>query len=164
MLEDEENNIIEITNKEKSNFYEIYKILCQEKYEVGKSVKEFIFKFKSSNEDFKNKSNQLPNQMEEIINFIDDISQTFNCYYNMGNINNNSSNKSSTYKIAVEKFILNKIYPNIYSLYNEKTKDDNLKFLSNQKRIQSMYNYTELMNYLEVNIYYVNKLYKLLLH
>ena len=46
LVEEEETNIIENTNKEKTSFYEIYKILSQEKYEMGRSVKEFVTSFK----------------------------------------------------------------------------------------------------------------------
>ena len=43
---DEQSTMLENINKEATNYYEIYKILTQENYELGKSVNIFINEFK----------------------------------------------------------------------------------------------------------------------
>ena len=120
---------------------------------MGKSVKDYVNQFKLKNENTVERCAYLPLQMEETISFIGDTAQSFSCYYNMGQKSNNLNNKATIYKLAVEKFILNKIYSVIYNLYDEKTKLENAKFLENKKKIKSKYSYDELMNYLEVSYY-----------
>lgn len=87
--------------------------------------------------------------MEDTLYFIEDCSQSFHCYYNLGE-KNMLGNKPTYSKLAVEKFIFNKIYPLIYELYNKRYEKDNEKFLAKQSIIRTKNNYDEIMAYLEV--------------
>jgi len=81
----EENiSMLELINKQATSFYEIYKILSQENYSVGKDLAIFINEFKIKNENIDKSYNQLPSQMKEIINMRNKCENTFSNYFNMG--------------------------------------------------------------------------------
>ena len=64
----EENiSMLESINKQATSFYEIYKILSQENYSVGKDLSIFINEFKIKNENIEKSYVKLPQQMKEII-------------------------------------------------------------------------------------------------
>ena len=108
--------MLETINKEAANYYEIYKILTQENYELGKSVTIFINDFKIKNKDIEHNKNLLPDQMKEIISMINFCDDTFNNYFNK----NGAENKYKFAKPAIEKFIFNKLYFQLYDLYSSK--------------------------------------------
>ena len=61
----EENiSMLELINKQATSFYEIYKILSQENYSVGKDLAIFINEFKIKNENVDKNCNKLPEQMK----------------------------------------------------------------------------------------------------
>lgn len=148
---DDDLSVVDITNKEASTFYEIYRILSNEKYDLGKSVKEFVTNFKKENSDLQETFDLVPKQMEETIAFIENCSQSFHCYYNLGD-KHMVGNQISFSKPAVEKFIFNKIYPVIYELYNKKYEKENRLFKKKQQNILSKMNYKSIMEFLEVRI------------
>lgn len=150
---EEETSVVDITNKEASTFHEIYRILSQENYEIGKSVKVFVNEFKHENMDIDHTYTNIPNQLEEILNFIGEISQNFHCYYNLGD-KQMAENKLMYSKSAVEKFIFNKIYTVVYELYNKKYEKENSLFNEKQQLINKNMNYNDIMVYLEVRFLY----------
>ena len=76
----EENiSMLESINKQATSFYEIYKILSQENYSVGKDLAIFI-----KNENIEKSFQKLPEQMKEIINMRNKFDNTFSNYFNMG--------------------------------------------------------------------------------
>lgn len=93
--------------------------------------------------------------MEETLNFIEECSQSFHCYYNLGD-KAMVGNKHSLSKQAVEKFIFNKIYPILYELYSKKYQKENELFLMKQSKIKSDLSYENIMNYLEVSCFLKN--------
>lgn len=140
---------MDFSNKEATNFYELYRILSQENYELGKSVSDFIKKFKAENsEDIKESSKLLPKQMEQILKFIDMCVSAFFCYFNYG--------KSATEKMlpyvrpAVENLIFKKLSDLLFDLYSEKFFEENEKFKASQRKIRQVLNTEEIMEYLEI--------------
>lgn len=148
-LNDEDNSIVDFTNKEATNFYELYRILSQENYELGKSVSDFIKKFKAENSDIAKSCNELPSQMEQILKFIETCVSAFFCYFNYG--------KATTEKMlpyvrpAVENIIFKKLSDTLIDLYTEKFKEENNKFKASQLNIKQQMTKEEIMEYLEIN-------------
>ena len=56
-------NVVSKSNKEASSYYDFYKILSQENYELGKSVSEFIEEFKKTYSDEAIASKIIPKQV-----------------------------------------------------------------------------------------------------
>ncbi len=125
--------------------------MSQENYELGKSVREFVKNFQVENEKIEKTFSLVPNQMEETLSFIEDVSQSFHCYYNLGD-KVMVGNKLSVSKQAVEKFIFNKIYHIIYELYNKKYQKENELFMKKQNKIRNELGYEKIMDYLEVRL------------
>jgi hypothetical protein len=148
-LTDEDNNsLVDNSNKEASNFYEFYRILSQENYDLGKSVRDFLDSFKLKYKNIEESKRIVPNQMEDIMKFIEECVSTFFCYFNFG--------KSNTEKMlpycrpAVEKYIFNKIYFLLYDIYNRKYEEENQKFVFKQNRIRVKLKTEEIMDFLEI--------------
>lgn len=149
-IQEEEPNLIEKMNGYTSTFYEINKILTQEKYELGRSIKDFVHNFSTKNNDIKISYLLLPSQMEEVIRFIEDCAQSFSCYYNMGE-KGIPCNKANVSKLAVERYIFTKCYPILIDLYNQKFENEDKIFKSHQDIIKQKYDYSSIMEYLEVS-------------
>ena len=147
-LIEEDASIVDFNNKEATNFYELYKILSQENYELGKSIGEFIEKFKQENKDYIQSANFIPLQMEKVSKFIDNCVSTIFCYFNYG--------KTITEKMlpyvrpAVENFIFKKIAENLLEIYFVKYEEENKKFLDTQNKIKLQMTPWEVMDYLEI--------------
>ena len=119
----EENiSMLELINKQATSFYEIYKILSQENYSVGKDLAIFINEFKIKNENVDKNCNKLPEQMKEIIIMRNKCENTFSNYFNMGQTFKFNEEAQKNSKVAIEKFLFNKIYYSLYELYNKKYK------------------------------------------
>lgn len=149
-IQEEEPNLIEKMNGYTSTFYEINKILTQEKYELGRSIKDFVSNFNSKNNDIHVSYLVLPNQMEEVIRFIEDCAQSFSCYYNMGE-KGVPCNRANVSKLAVERYIFTKCYPILIDLYNQKFENEGKIFKTHQEIIKQKYDYSGIMEYLEVS-------------
>ena len=147
----EENiSMLELINKQATSFYEIYKILSQENYSVGKDLSIFINEFKIKNENIDKSYNKLPEQMKEIINMRNKCENNFSNYFNMGQTFKFNENAQKNSKIAIEKFLFNKVYYQLYDLYKKKYEKENEKFLEKKKKINEKYNIKEIMEYLEI--------------
>lgn len=130
----EENiSMLELINKQATSFYEIYKILSQENYSVGKDLSIFINEFKIKNENIDKSYNKLPEQMKEIINMRNKCENNFSNYFNMGQTFKFNENAQKNSKIAIEKFLFNKVYYQLYDLYKKKYEKENEKFLEKKK-------------------------------
>ena len=138
--------MLETINKEATNYYEIYKILTQENYELGKSVTIFINDFKIKNNDIEHNKNLLPSQMKEIISMINFCDDTFNNYFNK----NGAENKYKFAKPAIEKFIFNKLYFQLYDLYSSKYEEDNKKYMEKKELINKNLSIEKIMDYLKM--------------
>ena len=147
---DEQTTMLENINKEATNYYEIYKILTQENYELGKSVNIFINEFKIKNENIEESSKILPKQMKEIILMIRTCEDTFFNYFNFGKQKNKNENLLSYINPAIEKFLFNKLYFQLYELYAKKYNQENEDYLNKKKLINENYSIEDIMNFLEI--------------
>ena len=147
---DENTNMLQKINKHASTYYEIYKILSQDNYDVGRTMTAFINEFKIKNEHTEKNYTRLPEQMKEIIETRNICNNTFSNYFNMGKafrLNDEMAKQSLT---AIDNFIFNKLYYQLYELYNRKYKKENEEFLSKKKIINAHYTIEEIMNVLGI--------------
>ena len=147
----EENiSMLESINKQATSFYEIYRILSQENYSVGKDLAIFINEFKIKNENIEKSYQKLPEQMKEIINMRNKCDNTFSNYFNMGKEFQKNENIQKNSKIAIEKFIFNKVYYQLYDLYKKRYEKENENYLEKKKLINEKYSVKQIMEYLEI--------------
>jgi hypothetical protein len=154
-LVDDDFSIIDVTNKEASNYYEFYRILSQENYDLGKNVSDFIREFKRQNKNIDDAIRIMPRQMQELYKFTDDCVSTFYCYFNFGK--SNTERMLPYCKPAVEKFIFNKIYPLIYDMYNTKYQEDNKIFMINQNLLKIQKSPIQILRDLEVKKSFIDQ-------
>ena len=158
-INDDEETIVEKSNKKANQYYEIYKTLSNTEYDLGKSIMNFI-------ENFRNKCNDITSpeseekiedintkqMMAEIVKMIELSTNTLNCNFN--NINNYNS---SFFTTASEQFIFNKIYQYLFNVYNKKYKNENEEYLSIKKEINKCMNIKEIVNNVGINEKYKGK-------
>jgi hypothetical protein len=130
--------LVEKSNKEANQYYELYKILSNKEYELGKSVNDFIENFRNKYKEITSPDEQA--KIEEINTkpLMVDIVKTIELSMNTlnSNFNNISSSYNSTmYYNASEQFIFNKIFHLLYDIYDKKYKKENEEFLSIKKDI-----------------------------
>ena len=111
---------VEKTNYQASKYYELYKILSKNDYELGKTLNNFV-------EDFKKKYQSLTIYqiytidtkliMIDIVKIIELSTNTLNSSYN-----NYQNNDSVYFSLASEQFLFSKIYYIIYDIYDKKYK------------------------------------------
>ena len=146
----ESSDMIEKINNHASNYYKIYKILSQDKYDAGRIMISFINEFKIKNEHIEKNYMKLPEQMKEIIKIRNTCDETFSNYFNMGKSFRINDEMASQSKTAIDNYIFNKLYFKLYELYNRKYKEENEEFLKKRKMINEIYTIEEIMNYLEI--------------
>ena len=142
---DESTNMLQKINKHASTYYEIYKILSQDNYDVGRTMTSFINEFKIKNEHIEKNYTRLPEQMKEIIEIRNICNDTFSNYFNMGKafrLNDEIAKQSLN---AIDNYIFNKVYYQLYELYNRKYQKENDEFLAKKKIINSHYTIEEIM-------------------
>ena len=134
--------LVEKTNDNAGRYYELYKIFSKKEYGLGKTVSEFIDNFKkeykldksNNSEEEKYKKINTKNVMMKIINIFEISINTLNSTFNFDE-ENSKSNNTTIFANASEQFILNKIYPELYNIYNLKYKKENEKYLLKKKEI-----------------------------
>ena len=147
---DENTNMFQKINKHASTYYEIYKILSQNNYDVGKIMTSFINEFKIKNEHIEKNYMRLPEQMKEIIETRNICDDTISNYFNMGKTFRLNDDIAKQSQIAIDNFIFNKLYYQLYELYNRKYEKENEEFLNKVKIIRDNYTIEEIMDYLEI--------------
>ena len=130
--------LVEKSNKEANQYYELYKILSNKEYELGKSVNDFIENFRNkykeiTSPDRKKKIEEIKTKpiMVDIVKIIELSMNTLNSNFN----NISASFNSTMYYNASEQFIFNKIFHLLYDIYDKKYKKENEEFLSIKKDI-----------------------------
>ena len=146
----ENSNALQKINKQANNVYEIYKILSQENYEIGKNMTVFINEFKIKNEIIEKTYMLLPEQMKEIINIRNMCDDIFSNYFNMGKSFRLNEETAKQSRNAIDNFIFNKLYFQLYELYCRKYKEENEIFLSKKKLINEKYSIKDIMDHLEI--------------
>ena len=147
---EEKTNMLQTINKHATNYYEIYKILSQDNYDVGRTMTAFINEFKIKNEHIEKNYMRLPEQMKEIIETWNICVETFSYYFNMGKTFRLYDEMARLSQPAIDNFIFNKLYYQLYELYNRKYQQENEDFLKKKKLIKENYNVEEIMEYLEI--------------
>ena len=145
-VRDEEGSFIDASNKEASIMMDIYKVLAQENYDVGKQVKEFLITFRTKYESTVESVAYIPQQMKEIMQFVDKTVGDFMCSYNYGS----DSNKKKHFREAIETYIFGKLYPILKRIYYYKSKEENGKLMEQSKQILAKMSNKEIMEYLMV--------------
>ena len=155
LIDDE--TYVEKTNSNSRKFYELYKILSNEDYELGRQIKLFIKNFKKKYQNLtpiQIKNIDTKNIMMEIAKILELCTNSLNTTYN--NFYNKENNEDITYfSLASEQYLFNKIYYIIYNIYNKKYEKQNNEFLLNQKDINQKLNLNELFKKLEVKKKYI---------
>ena len=134
---------VEKTNYQASKYYELYKILSKNDYELGKTLNNFV-------EDFKKKYQSLTIYqiytidtkliMIDIVKIIELSTNTLNSSYN-----NYQNNDSVYFSLASEQFLFSKIYYIIYDIYDKKYKKQNNDFLLVQNEINEKLSIKEII-------------------
>ena len=157
-INDDEETIVEKSNKKANQYYEIYKTLSNTEYDLGKSIMNFI-------ENFRNKCNDITSpeseekiedintkqMMAEIVKMIELSTNTLNCNFN--NINNYNS---SFFTTASEQFIFNKIYHYLYEIYDIKYNKINSEFLLTRKEINENMQIKDILTSIGVKEIYIS--------
>lgn len=152
----EEETLVEKSNKKVNRYYEIYKILSNVGYELGKTISDFIENFKEKYKDLHNKKEKIEkiNTMEimaDIVKLIEYTTNTLNCHYNK-DINYNTN----FYNTATEQFIFNKIYNYLFEIYENKFRKNNEDFLLVQKDINEKMQIKDIITIINIKKKYIS--------
>ena len=155
-LINEEETIVEKSNKKANQYYDIYKTLSNTEYDLGRTIYDFIENFKKkcneitapesqeNNEDIKDiNTKQL---MVEIVKMIESSTNTLNCSFN-----NNKNYNSNFVSTASEQFIFNKIYLYFYNVYDKKYEKENENYLIIKKDINENMSKSDILDSIGVN-------------
>jgi len=135
-------------NLESYSFYEFRKILSSDQYAIGKKVAEFLKDFFESYGDIKASAPLLPQPMAKIFYKINEVTETFFADFNYG--------KSETRKMmpfcktSVEKFIFEKVFTNLYGMYQLKFEKQSTMFREKTAEILKEKNPLKHLKYLDV--------------
>jgi hypothetical protein len=160
LIKDDEETIVEKSNKKVNRFYEIYKILSNIEYELGKSINDFVENFREKYKDLNNDKGKdiietikTRDIMAEIIKLIEHTTNTLNCYYNQ---ENNINYNTNFYNSATEQFIFNKIYHYLYEIYDLKYKKCNEEFILVKKEINENMEIKDIISNLNIKKVYIS--------
>ena len=140
-----EETYVEKTNYQASKYYELFRILSKNEYELGKSLNNFVENFKKKYSSLNyvkiiNLDTKLI--MMDIIKIMELCTNTLNSTYNNNYQNNNNI---EYFALASEQFLFSKIYHIIYDIYNKKYKKQNNDFLLIQKEINENLSINEII-------------------
>ena len=141
LLNDE--TYVEKTNYQASKYYELYRILSKEDYELGKIINNFIDNIKKKYQSLIISQIYILDTkqiMIEIVKIIELCIKTLNSTYN-----NYQNNDSIYFSLASEQFLFSKIYYMIYDIYDKKYKKQNNDFLLVQKEINEKLSIKEII-------------------
>ena len=149
-----ENTLVEKTNNNAVRYYEMYKVFSKNEYELGKTISEFVEKFKN---EYKMENIEKINEndidtksaMMKIVNILEVSTNILNSTFN-NNEEISIENDASFFADASENFILNKIYPILYNIYDMKYKKDNDVYLKKKKEINSKMSIDEIFAKMEI--------------
>ena len=152
----EEETLVEKSNKKVNRYYEIYKILSNVGYELGKTISDFIENFKEKYKDLNNQKEKIEkiNTMEimaDIVKLIEYTTNILNCHYNK-DINYNTN----FYNTATEQFIFNKIYNYLFEIYENKYRKNNEDFLLVQKDINEKMQIKDIITIINIKKKYIS--------
>ena len=145
----EEESFVEKSNIEVGKTLEVYKLLSEKNYSLGKTMSDFIENFKKDYSNINNISENIDTNeiMKKIVKVTEDCVSTFNSSYNIGNETNNLN---LNFRESTEQFLWNKIYFILFDIYKKKFNEKNKKFLEKQKEIKDKYNIDEIFHHLDI--------------
>ena len=153
LLNDE--TYVEKTNYQASKYYELYRILSKEDYELGKLINNFIDNFKKKYQSLIISQIYILDTkqiMIEIVKIIELCIKTLNSTYN-----NYQNNDSIYFSLASEQFLFSKIYYMIYDIYDKKYKKQNNDFLLVQKEINEKLSIKEIIKKIGIKEKFIGK-------
>ena len=147
------NTLVEKTNDNANKYYELYRIFSNKDYGLGKTISDFIENFKKEyNYSDKDKINvneiDTKKAMMRIVIVCEESTNTLNSTFNYDDQSLND--KPIFFSNASEQFILNKIYPVLYNIYNIKYKTDNELYLQKKKEINEKLSIKEICDKIEI--------------
>ena len=136
-------------------YFQIFKILSNAEYGLGKKIAEFVEDFKKMyNPPIKNAENiDTRSIMMKIIKLFEFETSNLNTSFN----NKNNEFDTNYIMIASEQYIFNKIYFILFNVYCEKYKEQNEEIIKIQKEINDKYKLLEICNKLQVNSIYLGE-------
>ena len=134
-------------------YFEIFKILSNPEYGLGKKIADFVEEFKKRyNPPVKNaESVDTRSIMMKIIKLFEFETSNLNTSFN----NQNNEYDTNYIMIASEQYIFNKIYFILFNIYCEKYKKQNEEIIKIQKDINDKLNILEICNKLQINSIYL---------
>ncbi|MCQ2816807.1 MAG: VPS9 domain-containing protein, partial [archaeon] len=144
--------LIDVEKEDVFKSYDVYKILSQDSYSLGKSVNEFLNKFKdkySSHKELSPRNIKTKEIMNELTEEIAECLQTFLNSFNLSeNINDN--NEKENLREIIEQYIFNKVYYLMMEIYQKKYFEEDKLFKEKQKEINQNTSVDELFKFLEI--------------
>ena len=136
-------------------YFEIFKVLSNPEYGLGKKISDFVEDFKKMyNPPIKNvESIDTRSIMMKIIKLFEFETSNLNTSFN----NQNNEFDTNYIMLASEQYIFNKIYFILFNIYCEKYKKQNEGILQIQKEINDKYKPIEICNKLQINSIYLGK-------
>lgn len=149
-----ENTLVEKTNNNAVRYYEMYKVFSKNEYGLGKTISEFVEKFKNEYkienvEKINENDIDTKSAMMKIVNIFEVSTNILNSTFN-NNEENSIENDASFFADASENFILNKIYPVLYNIYDKKYRKDNDVYLQKKKEINIKLSIDEIFDKLDI--------------
>ena len=144
-----------VTTTSTMKYFQIFKILSNPDYGLGKKIADFV-------DDFKKRYNPPINNVESVDtrSIMMKIIKLFE--FETSNLNTSFNNKNNEYDtnyimMASEQYIFNKIYFILFNIYCEKYKKQNEEIIKIQKEINEKYKTIEICNKLQVNSIYLGE-------
>ena len=136
-------------------YYEIFKILSNPEYGLGKKIADFIEDFKKRyNPPIKNpESVDTRAIMMKIIKLFEFETSNMNTSFN----NKNDEYDTNYISIASEQYIFNKIFFILFNIYCEKFKAQNKEIIRIQNEINNKFKTIDICNKLQINSIYIGK-------
>ena len=147
------NTLVEKTNDNANKYYELYRIFSNKDYGLGKTISDFIENFKKEY-NYSDKDNINVNEIDtkkaimKIVIVCEESTNTLNSTFNYDDQSLND--KPIFFSNASEQFIINKIYPVLYNIYNIKYKTDNELYLQKKKEINEKLSIKEICDKIEI--------------
>ena len=148
----DEESFVEKSNNQLGKTLEVYKLLSEKNYGLGKTMSEFIENFKNEYNNINNIPESIDTNeiMKKIVKITEDCVSTFNSSYNIGNEINYSNLTNSNFRKSTEEFLWNKIYFTVFGVYKKKFNEQNIKFLKKQKEIKNNFTIDKIFEHLDI--------------
>ena len=148
----DEESFVEKSNNQLGKTLEVYKLLSENNYGLGKTMSDFIENFKNEYSNINNIPESIDTNeiMKKIVKITEDCVSTFNSSYNIGNETNYSNLTNSNFRKSTEEFLWNKIYFIVFEIYKKKFNEENIKFLKKQKEIKNNFTIDKIFEHLDI--------------